>query len=225
MIKFEKVSKVFGHQTALEEVTFEIGSGEFVFLIGPSGSGKTTLLNLILANTFPTDGEIKVAGVDLSKVKKKKLVEYRRRLGIVFQDFKLINDLTVFENVALALKVMGFSEEKINLEVTEALTLVGLVDRANAFTSQLSGGELQRVGIARAIVGDPQIVIADEPTGNLDLETGKQIVNLLKKINNLGKTVVVATHNFEIVNELKERVIKLEKGKVVLDKEKGKYQF
>lgn len=225
MIKFEKVSKVFGNQTALEEVTFEIGSGEFVFLIGPSGSGKTTLLNLILANIFPTDGEIKVAGVDLSKVKKKKLVEYRRRLGIVFQDFKLINDLTVFENVALALKVMGFNEEKINLEVTEALTLVGLVDRANAFTSQLSGGELQRVGIARAIVGDPQIVIADEPTGNLDLETGKQIVNLLKKINNLGKTVIVATHNFEIVNELKERVIKLEKGKVVLDKEKGKYQF
>ncbi len=225
MIKFENVSKVFGNQTALEEVTFEIGSGEFVFLIGPSGSGKTTLLNLILANIFPTDGEIKVAGVDLSKVKKKKLVEYRRRLGIVFQDFKLINDLTVFENVALALKVMGFNEEKINLEVTEALTLVGLVDRANAFTSQLSGGELQRVGIARAIVGDPQIVIADEPTGNLDLETGKQIVNLLKKINNLGKTVIVATHNFEIVNELKERVIKLEKGKVVLDKEKGKYQF
>jgi len=225
MIKFEKVSKIFGDQTALEEVTFEIGSGQFAFLIGPSGSGKTTLLNLILGNYFPTSGEIKVAGTDLSKVKKKKLTEYRRRLGIIFQDFKLINDLTVFENVALALNVMGFKEEKIALEVAEALSLVGLANRSGAFPSQLSGGELQRVGIARAIVGDPEIVIADEPTGNLDLETGKQIVNLLKKINDLGKTVIVATHNFEIVNELKERVLKLEKGKLVLDKEKGKYQF
>jgi len=225
MIKFEKVSKNFGTLTALEEVTFEIGSGEFVFLIGPSGSGKTTLLNLILGNYHPDKGEIKVANTDLSTVKKKKLTEYRRRLGIVFQDFKLINDLTVYENVALALRVMNFPEDKISQEVMEALEMVGLKDRAEDFPSQLSGGELQRIGIARAIVGDPEIIIADEPTGNLDLETAKQIINLLKKINDLGKIVIVATHNFEIVNNMKERVLKLDKGHLITDKEKGKYQF
>jgi cell division transport system ATP-binding protein len=206
-------------------VSFEIEPGEFVFVIGPSGAGKTTLVKLILREYPPTEGIIKVKGLNLQELSKKKMPEYRRQVGVVFQDFKLLFDQTVFENVALALRVLGEPEEKIEQRVLNVLDLVGLKDKVDFFPSQLSGGELQRTCLARAIVGEPEIIIADEPTGNLDLGIARQIVDLLKKINETGKTVIMATHNFEIVNTLNQRVIELDKGKLVSDQKKGKYHL
>lgn len=224
MIKFENVTKKFGDVTALEDVTFKIEPGEFVFVIGPSGAGKTTIAHLISRHYLPTAGFIEVAGSDISKIPGKKIPQLRRTIGTVFQDLKLLSDRTVFENVALVLKILGQKEDKINENVSEILNLVGLADRADFFPAQLAGGELQRVCIARAIVSKPEIVIADEPTGNLDIGTARQIVNLLKKINESGKTVIMATHNFEIVNSMAERVLEFDKGKVVSDRKKGKYK-
>lgn len=224
MIKFDNVTKKFGEIVALDKVSFSIEPGEFVFITGPSGAGKTTIAKLILREYLPTSGKIKVNQYDLLKMKKKDLPELRRNLGVVFQDFKLLKDRTVWENVALALRVLGKNDEEIKKEVSKILKLVGLEDRANLFPSQLAGGELQRAGLARAVVGQPEVVIADEPTGNLDLATAWQITKLLRKINEMGKTVIMATHNFEIVNSLKERVIEIDKGKVVSDKKKGKYK-
>lgn len=225
MIQFDQVTKKFGEITALDQVSLKMKGGEFIFVIGPSGAGKTTLINLILKKYPPTSGTIIVGDIDISKIKGKKIPEYRKKIGVVFQDFKLISDLNVFENVALALRILGKKDEEISLAVNEVLRLVGLQERASLFPSQLAGGELQRACIARALVAQPEIVLADEPTGNLDLETAKNIVGLLKKINEMGKTVLMATHNFEIVNELNQRVIRLEKGKIVSDQPKGKYQF
>jgi cell division transport system ATP-binding protein len=225
MVKFENVTKNFGQTTALSRVSFEIEPGEFVFVIGPSGAGKTTLVKLILREYPPTEGIIKVKGLNLQELSKKKMPEYRRQVGVVFQDFKLLFDQTVFENVALALRVLGEPEEKIEQRVLNVLDLVGLKDKVDFFPSQLSGGELQRTCLARAIVGEPEIIIADEPTGNLDLGIARQIVDLLKKINETGKTVIMATHNFEIVNTLNQRVIELDKGKLVSDQKKGKYHL
>jgi len=226
MVKFKNVTKKFGQTTALEDVTFELDPGEFVFVIGPSGAGKTTLAKLILKNFLPSEGVIEVGGVDLRKIPRGKIPEYRRRLGMVFQDFRLIPDLTVFENVALALRILRRKEAEIIPRVTEVLNLVSLENRADFFPAQLAGGELQRTCLARAVVGEPEIVIADEPTGNLDLRTARQIVDLLKKISQeMGKTVIMATHNFEVVNLMKERVIELEKGRVVSDQKKGRYHL
>jgi len=225
MVKFENVTKNFGQTTALSRVSFEIEPGEFVFVICPSGAGKTTLVKLILREYPPTEGIIKVKGLNLQELSKKKMPEYRRQVGVVFQDFKLLFDQTVFENVALALRVLGEPEEKIEQRVLNVLDLVGLKDKVDFFPSQLSGGELQRTCLARAIVGEPEIIIADEPTGNLDLGIARQIVDLLKKINETGKTVIMATHNFEIVNTLNQRVIELDKGKLVSDQKKGKYHL
>ena len=226
MVKFKNVTKKFGETTALAQVTFEIDPGEFVFIIGPSGAGKTTLSKLILKKFLPSEGIIEIGGVDLQKISKRKMPEYRRKLGVVFQDFKLIPDFTVFENVALALRILGRKEVDIPLRVMEVLRLVGLENRAEFFPAQLAGGELQRTCLARAVVGTPEIVIADEPTGNLDLKTARQIVDLLKKINQeMGKTVIMATHNFEVVNLMKERVIELDKGRLVSDQKKGKYHL
>ena len=225
MVKFENVTKKFGEVTALNGVSFVIEPGEFVFVIGPSGAGKSTLVRLILKECLPTEGTIKVKNFNLQELSKKKIPEYRRQIGVVFQDFKLLSDQTVFENVALALRVLNEAEEKIEQKVLNILDLVGLKGKDNFFPSQLSGGELQRVCLARAIVGEPEIIIADEPTGNLDLGIARQIVDLLKKINEAGKTVIMATHNFAIVNALSQRVIELDEGKLVSDQKKGKYHL
>ena len=225
MVKFENVTKKFGEVTALNGVSFVIESGEFVFVIGPSGAGKSTLVRLILKECLPTEGTIKVKNFNLQELSKKKIPEYRRQIGVVFQDFKLLSDQTVFENVALALRVLNEAEEKIEQKVLNILDLVGLKGKDDFFPSQLSGGELQRVCLARAIVGEPEIIIADEPTGNLDLGIARQIVDLLKKINEAGKTIIMATHNFEIVNTLGQRVIELDEGKLVSDQKKGKYHL
>lgn len=225
MIKFKKVSKKFGKVTALDQVSFEIASGEFVFIIGPSGAGKTTIAKLILRYYLPTSGMIKIGGTEMSELSKKKIPALRRNIGVVFQDLKLLRDRTVLENVALALRVLGRRDDQIGQEAEAVLKLVGLSDRADFFPAQLAGGELQRTCIARAVVGEPEVVFADEPTGNLDIKTAWQIIRLLKEINKLGKTVIIATHNFEIVNELKERVLEMEKGRLISDEKKGKYHL
>jgi len=225
MIKFENVSKKFGEVAALDKVNFELKPGEFVFIIGPSGAGKTTLVKLILKDYLPTAGTIKIGGINLEEIPKRKIPDYRRKIGVVFQDFKLLPDRTVFENIALALRIFGEKETEIIPKVMEVLGLVGLGERADFFPAQLSAGELQRTCLARAIIGSPEIVLADEPTGNLDLGTARQIVKLLKKINEMGKTIIMTTHNFEIVNQMKERVIELDKGKLISDQKKGKYHF
>lgn len=209
---------------ALDGASFEIEPGEFVFITGPSGAGKTTIVRLILREYLPTSGRIKVGEYNLTEMKKKDIPKLRRNIGVVFQDFKLLTDRTVWENVALALRVLGKEEEEIDKEIPKILKLVGLEERANLFPAQLAGGELQRAGLARAVIGQPDIVIADEPTGNLDLATAWQIIRLLQKVNKMGRTVIMATHNFEIVNSMKERVIELDEGKVVSDKKKGKYR-
>lgn len=224
MIRFKKVTKRFGEITALNRVSFEIEKGEFVFLIGPSGAGKTTIGRLLLRDYSPTSGTIEVKKKNLAKMAKKEIPALRRQMGMVFQDLKLLADLTVFENIALRLRVLGQTEEEIGKEVKSILRLVGLKNRADFFPSQLAGGELQRTAIARAVAGRPDFIFADEPTGNLDLKTAWQIVRLLKEINEQGKTVMMATHNFKIVNELKERVIEMKRGKIISDQKKGKYQ-
>lgn len=223
MIKFKEVTKKFGDVTALERVSFEIKPKEFIFITGPSGAGKTTVARLIIRDFLPSSGVVEIDGTDIVELPKKQVPTLRKNIGMIFQDLKLLHDQTVFENVALTLRVLGKAEEEIKDEVEKVLKLVGLSDRADFFPAQLAGGELQRVCIARAVVGKPEIVFADEPTGNLDLNTAWQIVRLLKEVNELGKTVIMATHNFEIVNEMKERVIELDKGKLVSDKKKGKY--
>lgn len=224
MIKFSNVTKRFGDIVALEKVSFEIEPKEFVFIIGPTGAGKTTLIRLILREYLPTSGSIKVENIDVAKLPHSELIKLRRKIGVVFQDLKLLPDRTVYENVAMALKILGKKEEEIRGEVENVLDLVGLTDRVDLFPSQLAGGELQRTCLARAVVAKPEIVIADEPTGNLDPAACWKIIKLLQEINKLGKTVIMATHNFEIVDSLKVRVIEFNKGQLVSDKKKGKYK-
>lgn len=215
MIEFIEVTKKFGETTALENISFKIDSGEFVFIVGRSGSGKTTLIKLMLKDYLPTAGAVMVDGINLNDIPKKKIPEYRRRVGVVFQDYRLLPDQTVFENIALALRILGKKEPEIAGEVAEILKMVDLAEKGDFFPAQLSAGELQRTCLARAVVGQPEVVLADEPTGNLDLKTARQIVDLLEKINETGKTVVMTTHNLDIVKRLKKRVIELEGGKLV----------
>ena len=224
MVKFENVTKKFGDIVALRSVSFEVKPGEFVFVTGPSGAGKTTLVKLILKEMSPSEGKIEVLGEDLEKISSAKLPFFRQKIGVVFQDFKLLPDRTVFENTALPLEVEKKEKKEIEKTVKEVLELVGLLDRESLFPAQLAGGELQRTCLARAVVSNPKILIADEPTGNLDPTTSWQIVKLLKKINKMGTTVIMATHNVDIVDSMRERVIKIDKGEVLKDEKEGKYE-
>lgn len=224
MIQFASVSKYYpGKKPGLVDVTVNIAPGEFVFLIGPSGSGKTTFLRLLIRDLVPSSGTISIEKADISKIPSSKLYLLRRKVGIVFQDFKLLLDRTVFENVAMVLEILGKSETEIAQGVTNVLELVGLGDKKNLFPLQLSAGEMQRVGIARAIVGGPKILLADEPTGNLDPETAWGIMEILKEVHALGTTVIVASHNAEIVNRFKKRTLTIQRGSVVRDEERGQY--
>lgn len=223
MIFFENVTKEFPNGTvALTEVTFRFEPGEFGFLVGPSGAGKTTILRLLLKDLSPTSGKISVQGQDISELKNKYLPEHRRQIGSAFQDFKLIEDRTVLENVSIISEMVHSSKEESEQEVEKILELVGLKDKKDLFPSQLSGGELQRTAIARALATKPKILFADEPTGNLDQATAWEIINLLLDINKSGTTVLVATHNLEIIKSLDKRIIELNQGRVVKDTKKPK---
>jgi cell division transport system ATP-binding protein len=217
MLKLKNVTKTFADIKAVDDASFEVGDGEFIFITGPSGAGKTTLLKLILREYIPDSGEIILDGEDLAKIKDKEIPRIRQQMGCVFQDFKLIPERTLRENVEIALAVTKIPEKEWKSRVEHVLKLVGLDERANLFPSQLSGGELQRTSMARALVINPKILLADEPTGNLDWDTADSIMSLFEKINREGKTVLMATHNKEIVAKFKERVIEIKEGKIVKD--------
>lgn len=224
MIKFKSVSKNFKPDIkALQDISFVIKKGEFVFLIGPSGAGKTTLLRLLLKDINPSKGEIVVSGEDLSEMKKSKIHLYRRKIGIVFQDYKILKNRTVRENLAIAGQIIHVEKHKLSKEVKETLKLVELWDKRDFFPAQLSGGELQRLVIARAMINKPEILFADEPTGNLDPKYAWQIIALMRKIHKKGTTVIMASHNIDIVDSLQKRVICLKEGKMASDSKKGKY--
>lgn len=223
MVRFEKVTKKFGTIVALQDISFEVKEGEFVFITGPSGSGKTTLIRLLLRELTPDEGKISIEDRDISTLKSRDLPFYRRKIGVVFQDFKLIPDRTVYENVSLALEIAGEVKDE-DKKIKEALEEVGLLERASLFPRQLAGGELQRAVLARALVGGPKLILADEPTGNLDPATSRGIVELLDHAAHDGTTVLMATHNADIVNALKRRVIHLKKGKIVGDHKSGGYE-
>ena len=214
IIKFTGVTKKFGSVAALSDVSFEIEKGEFVFITGPSGSGKTTILKLILGDLAPTSGDVTVNGVNVKNLKDKDIPLYRQKIGTVFQDFKVLPERTVTENVGVALAVLGIPENLWVERIKHVLNLVGLTRQANLFPSQLSGGEIQRVSLARALAVNPLLILADEPTGNLDWETSVSIMDLFGKINKEGKTVIMATHNLEIVKKYKKRVIHIVGGKI-----------
>lgn len=210
--------------TALCDVNIEISKGEFVFLIGATASGKSTLIKLLYRQEKPTKGSVYVGGIDVAKLKNRKVYKLRRKLGIVFQDYKLLPTLTVYENVAFAMKIYGLKESEIREKVILALEKVGLKEKLRSYPDQLSGGEQQRVSIARAIVNDPKVLICDEPTGNLDPDTSIEIMEIINKLNTeYNTTIIMATHDRDIVNKYKKRVIALDKGMVISDKEKGRY--
>jgi cell division transport system ATP-binding protein len=210
--------------TALSGLDLQINKGEFVFIIGASGSGKSTLIRLLYRELKPTSGEILIGGVKVEKLKNRKVYKLRRKLGIVFQDFKLLPKLTAYENVAFALEMYGLPKEEIREKTLKALDLVGLKEKAKSFPDELSGGEQQRVAIARAIVNSPKLLICDEPTGNLDPIMSMEVMRVLEVINELGTTIVVVTHDKEMVNKMKKRVVTLGEGRVKADVEKGSYK-
>ncbi len=223
-IKFRDVEKTYKNGVnAVYDMNLEIKKGEFVFIIGASGSGKSTLIKMLYREEKPSKGEIYVGGVNVAKVKNSKVYKLRRKIGIVFQDYKLLPKLTVYENVAFALEIYGLPTEEVRKKVLKALDLVGLKSRTKSYPDQLSGGEQQRVAIARAIVNSPKLLICDEPTGNLDPDTSLEVMKVIEKINDLGTTIVMATHDREMVNKMKKRVVLLDNGKLVKDYEKGSY--
>ncbi|MEY2995336.1 MAG: cell division protein FtsE [Actinomycetota bacterium] len=224
MIRLENVTKSYSADvTALRDVSFEIPKGEFVFLVGPSGSGKSTLLRLMNRQEVPEKGSVWVAGKNINDLPESKVPFLRRSMGNIFQDYKLLLNKTVFENVAFALEVIGRPRHVIRQQVPAVLELVGLADKGDRFPHQLSGGEQQRVSIARAFVNRPLILLADEPTGNLDPATGEGIMRLLDRINSTGTTVVMATHDTRVVNMMRRRVVQLDRGIIVRDQERGVY--
>ncbi|MCR4324982.1 MAG: cell division ATP-binding protein FtsE [Candidatus Curtissbacteria bacterium] len=225
MIQFESVTKKYPNgQIALEDINLKIEDAEFVFIVGPSGAGKSSLLKLITREEVPTEGKILFNGEDILRLPPSKIPILRRKIGTVFQDFKLLLNRTVFENVAVPLEVLSQKESVIEKEVSEVLEKVGLLEKANSFPVQLSGGEVQRTSIARSIIAKPEVLLADEPTGDLDPKTAMEIVELMEKINESDKTtIIMATHNDAIVNHFKKRVIYLKVGKIEKDVEKGKY--
>ena len=225
MITLDNVTKIYekGTQPAIDRMSLNIEKGEFVFIVGNSGSGKTTLVELLLRELEPTSGTITVNGRDLNSLHGSGIAKYRRGIGVVFQDFRLLKDRNVFENVAFAQRVIERSNRVIKKRVPEMLTLVGLADKYRSYPKELSGGEQQRVALARALVNRPDILLADEPTGNLDPKNSEEIMRLLEEINMRGTTVVVVTHNREIVNQMKKRVIRLRKGVIISDEREGVY--
>jgi cell division transport system ATP-binding protein len=224
LISFKNISKVYnGHYVALDNVSFEIQPKEFVSIVGKSGAGKSTLLKLLIAEEKPTQGKILFDNLDVHRLKPNELPTLRRRIGAIFQDYKLLPNKTTYENVAYAMEVAGRQDADINRDVPQVLELVGLGEKAKNFTHELSGGEKQRVAIARALAQRPDVIVADEPTGNLDPINTWEIIKLLVKINEFGTTVVLATHNKEIVDSLGKRVIILDEGKLIRDEEKGTY--
>lgn len=225
MIELQDVKlKYPGSKTyALNDINIKIEEGEFVFIVGSSGSGKTSFIKLLLKELEPTAGNIKVAGLDYAKLKKKAIPKLRRRIGVVFQNFRLLKDRTVYENVAFAQRVVETPTRYIRRQVPAMLTLVGLAEKYKSYPKQLSGGEQQRVALARALVNKPEILLADEPTGNLDPKNSWEIMKLLEDVNKKGTTVLVVTHNKEIVNMMQKRVITLKKGQIISDEKKGGY--
>lgn len=226
MLAMSEVSKVYpGGSVALEDINIHIKPGEFVFIVGPSGAGKTTFFKMLFSEIKPTTGTIEVNGVDILSLTDKEIPYYRRQLGIIFQDYRLLPDRTVYENVAFAMQVIETPHRKIKRRVMSVLDLVGLRGRANAYPNELSGGEQQRIAIARAIVNNPILVIADEPTGNLDPETSWEIMHIFQQINESGTTIIMATHAKDIVNAMGKRVIAIEKGHIVRDEQNGGYGY
>ncbi len=224
MINFQNISKIYLDQIiALKEVTFRIEPEEFVCIVGRSGAGKTTLLKLLLAIEKPTQGKIFFEGVDISKIKEDKIFNLRREIGVIFQDYKLIPSKTVYENISYVMELTEKLDCNLSKEIPQILEIVELEDKADKFPYQLSGGEQQRVAIARAIAHRPKVILADEPTGNLDPYHTQDIIKLLKRIHSLGNTVVLATHDKDVIDSLKERVITLEDGKVIRDEKKGRF--
>ena len=226
MILLDRVTKNYGksNKPALNRASIHVGAGEFVIIVGTSGAGKSTLLKLLTREEKPSSGKIVVGGIDYDNLKDKHIPLLRRKIGVVFQDFKLLPNRTVFENVAFALEIAGMTNREIKATVPKVIELVGLKGKEKHFPHQLSGGERQRVAIARAVVRQPKILIADEPTGNLDPKHSWDIVRLLEKINKYGTTVILTTHNVEIVNKLKRRVIIIDHGKITSDQARGSYK-
>lgn len=226
MIFFDKVNKIYDDSThALKDVTIKIEPHEFISVVGHSGAGKTTLIKMLLAEDFPTDGRILFGESDINILSPKEISHLRRNIGTVFQDFRLINHKTVFENIAFAMEAAGRTDDEIASDVPHALELVDLSHKMFNFPLELSGGEKQRVAIARAIVNQPEVIVADEPTGNLDPENTYDIVQILKKINELGTTVILTTHNKGVVDSIGRRIITLEEGKIIRDDSSGKYDI
>lgn len=226
VIHFDHVSKEYQKGIhAIEDISFSIKKGEFVFIVGSSGSGKSTLIRLMLRDILPTKGKVFVAGRELSRLRRYQISRYRRSIGVVFQDFRLLKDRNAYENVAFAQRVVEVAPEEIKKNVPRMLSIVGLSEKYKAFPSELSGGEQQRVALARALINNPVILLADEPTGNLDPKNSWEIMHLLEEINRRGTTVVVVTHNHEVVDMMQKRVITLRNGKVISDEQKGGYVY
>jgi cell division transport system ATP-binding protein len=224
MIKVNNLSKIYTpHVHALQDLDFHIKPGEFVSVVGQSGSGKSTLIKMIIAEEKATKGEVIVGGWNITNIKNKEIPTLRRQLGVIFQDFKLLAKKTVFENIAFAMEACGFANDEIDKTVKQMIALVGLKGKEHRYPHQLSGGEQQRVAIARSLVHKPKLLVADEPTGNLDSINTREIIDLLKKINDLGTTIVLVTHNRDVVNSLKSRVLTLENGALISDQAQGRY--